>query len=315
MKLSIVVPCFNEEESLPEFWKEASAVTDKLNASTEYIFVDDGSHDETVSILKKLEIENKGKVSWLSFSRNFGKEAAIYAGLQYASGDYAVIMDADLQDPPEMIPRMLNYVTSGDWDCAAAYRVSRKGEPPVKSWFSNKFYDVSNKICEVQIRSGARDFRMMSRQMVNAILADDERCRFSKGIFPWVGFRTIWIGYENVERKAGTTKWNFTKLAKYAVDGLLAYSTVPLDAVSITGAASVPACGAALLLGAAGVLPAAPALLGAGIFMLSAQNGVQTAYLKRIYKEVKHRPIYIVREAGGFGDSHVFDFDDDWDRS
>lgn len=233
-KLSVVVPCFNEQEAVPIFYNEVKKILVTLKAEYEIIFIDDGSSDKTLEEVKELSEKDKG-VHYVSFSRNFGKEAAMYAGLKKAAGDYVVIMDVDLQDPPSLIPEMLSAVCSGEFDSAATRRTNRKGEPPVRSMFARLFYKLMRYFSDIDIVDGARDFRMMSRTMVDAVLSVSERGRFSKGIFAWVGFRTKYFEYKNVERSAGKTKWNFRKLFLYSLDGIVAFSTKPLVLASITG--------------------------------------------------------------------------------
>ena len=231
MLISLVVPCYNEEESLPIFYKEASKIAQQMGishgADFEFIFVDDGSKDHTLQIARELHRKD-ARVRYISFSRNFGKEAGIYAGLKAAKGDYVATMDADLQDPPSLLPEMLELLLSGEYDCAATRRTTRGGEPPVRSWFAKKFYQIINKLSDTEIVDGARDFRLMSRKMTDAVLSMAEYNRFSKGIFSWVGFKTKWIDYKNVERVAGTTKWNFWGLLKYSIEGIVGFSTAPL---------------------------------------------------------------------------------------
>lgn len=226
MLISLVVPCYNEEESLPIFYKEASKIAQQMGishrADFEFIFVDDGSKDRTLQIARELHRKD-ARVRYISFSRNFGKEAGIYAGLKAAKGDYVATMDADLQDPPSLLPEMLELLFSGEYDCAATRRTTRGGEPPVRSWFAKKFYQIINKLSDTEIVDGARDFRLMSRKMTDAVLSMTEYNRFSKGIFSWVGFKTKWIDYKNVERVAGTTKWNFWGLLKFRSKALWAF--------------------------------------------------------------------------------------------
>ncbi|MCI7469942.1 MAG: glycosyltransferase family 2 protein, partial [Lachnospiraceae bacterium] len=227
MLISLVVPCYNEEESLPYFYDETTKVIDSMGCDCEMIFVNDGSSDGTLDELKKLA-EKDSRVKYLSFSRNFGKESAMYAGFCNSHGDYTAVMDADLQDPPSLLPQMVEKLESGEYDSVATRRYTREGEPPVRSWFARRFYGLMNKISDTDIVDGARDFRLMTRQMVEAIVAMGEYNRFSKGIFGWVGFRTYWLPYENVERVAGQTKWSFWKLTKYAVGGIINFSQAPL---------------------------------------------------------------------------------------
>ena len=215
MKISIIVPCYNEQESIGLFYEEMCRVSDEMGNDFEYIFVNDGSADSTLEIIEALA-QNDSRVKYISFSRNFGKESAIYAGFSKATGDYVVMMDADLQDPPKLLPEMLKYIQQG-YDSVATRRVTRKGEPPIRSFFARMFYKIINKISDVDIVDGARDYRLMTAQMKDAIVSMQEYNRFSKGIFGWVGFKTKWLEYENIERVAGETKWNFWKLFLYAL--------------------------------------------------------------------------------------------------
>lgn len=233
-KLTLIVPCFNEQEALPFFYKEAISVLKNLNYEYELLFINDGSKDNTLNILKDFA-DRDACVKYISFSRNFGKEAAMYAGFCNATGDYVAIMDADMQDPPDLLPEMLKLIESGEYDSVATRRVSREGEPPIRSWFARRFYSLINKISDADIVDGARDFRLMRREMVDAIVAMGETNRFSKGIFGWIGFRTYWLPYENRERVAGTTKWNFWGLCKYAIDGIINFSEAPLSIASWFG--------------------------------------------------------------------------------
>ena len=228
--ISIIVPCYNEEEALPIFYQECSSVLSSINEAYELLFVNDGSKDGTLSILKELS-ETDACVRYLSFSRNFGTESAMFAGFCNAKGDYVAVMDADMQDPPSLLPQMLEILRTGEYDSVATRRVDRAGEPPLRSWFARQFYQLINRISDADIVDGARDFRLMRREMVDAILSMSEYNRFSKGIFGWVGFRTYWLPYENVERVAGQTKWSFWKLFKYAVDGIINFSQTPLSAM------------------------------------------------------------------------------------
>lgn len=305
--LSLVVPCYNEEESIPLFYQETQRIyaesLKSFGLALEYVFVDDGSSDGTLSVVKRLA-ETDERVHYVSFSRNFGKEAGIYAGLEAASGDYVAVMDADLQDPPALLPQMVAALEEG-YDCIATRRKNRKGEPPVRSFFARLFYRLINKMSSTQIIDGARDFRLMKRMVVDAILSDREYNRFSKGIFSWVGFRTKWIEYENVERRAGKTKWSFWKLFLYSVDGILAYTTLPLALVSVMGIilcliAFIALCFVvirALIFGD----PVAgwPSMISIIIFLGGIQLfclGLIGLYISKIYLETKKRPLYIVRE-------------------
>ena len=236
--ISIVIPCFNEEKTIPFFIQEikktSADMKKKYNVDFEYIFIDDGSSDNTANTIKEYAKTIKS-IEYIVFSRNFGKEAALYAGLKKSTGNYVAIMDVDLQDPPSMLPEMYEAVCSGEYDVAAARRITRKGEPPIRSFFARRFYKLINKISQTEIVDGARDFRLMSRKMVNSILELTEYNRFSKGIFSWVGFNTKWLEYKNIERIAGETKWSFFKLLCYSIDGIVAFSTVPLAISSLLG--------------------------------------------------------------------------------
>jgi len=229
--LSIIVPCKNEESSIAEFYAEANKF---IPPESEYIFIDDGSTDNTAEVLKELS-KNDNRVRYIILSKNFGKEAAMLAGLKKSKGDFTVIIDADLQDPPSLIPPMLEAVKNGEADCAATRRVTRKGEPIIRSFFARTFYKIMSKISDVNIVDGARDFRLMSKKYVNAILEISEKNRFSKGIFPWIGFKTKWFEFENIKRTTGETKWSFGKLFLYSLDGIVAFSVKPLAVASICG--------------------------------------------------------------------------------
>ncbi len=304
--LTVVVPCYNEEENVPffyeEFMKNESFFAEK-GIALELLYVDAGSGDGTVREVKKLR-ERDERVHLVSFSRNFGKEAAIYAGLENARGDYVVMMDADLQDPPALLPEMFSYIDEG-YDSVATRRVSRKGEPPVRSFFARMFYRLMKRISKTEIMDGARDYRLMSRQMVDAILSMGEYNRFTKGIFGWVGFRTKWMEYENVERLKGETKWNFWKLFLYSLDGICAFSTMPLMLASVLG---VFFCVVAFLMIAFIIVrklifgdPVSgwPSLVCIILMTSGVQffcTGILGQYLAKTYMEVKKRPIYLVRE-------------------
>ena len=234
--ISIVVPCYNEEAALPLFYKEITRVAGEMAPlEMEFLFVDDGSRDGTLPLLRQLAREDP-RVRFLSFSRNFGKEAAMLAGLQHARGDYTALMDADLQDPPALLPSLYRAVTAEGYDCAATCRTSRQGEPPIRSFFAKGFYQIFNRISDAGIVDGARDYRLMRRSVVEAVLSLGEYNRFSKGIFGWVGFRTKWVPYEHAARAAGTTKWSFRKLLRYALEGIVAFSTAPLSIATVLGA-------------------------------------------------------------------------------
>ena len=235
MSISIVVPCFNEQEALPFFYKEFKSLTTKMSYEDfELIFVDDGSRDKTLDTIKDIA-KNDTRIKYISFSRNFGKEAAILAGLEHSKGDYVALMDADLQDPPAILPEMYEALTVEGFDSAATRRVTRKGEPPIRSFFARMFYIIMNKISKAELVDGARDYRLMNRRFVDALLSMKEYNRFTKGLFGWVGFKTKWIEFENVERVAGETKWSFWKLLAYAIEGIVAFSTAPLVIATIIG--------------------------------------------------------------------------------
>ncbi len=309
--ISIVVPCYNEEESMPQFYREVTKVAATMNVEMEIIFVDDGSKDRTLAVARKLHELDK-RVRYISFSRNFGKEAGMLAGLKAAKGDFVAVMDADLQDPPSLLPEMYEAVTTGGFDCAATRRTTRKGEPPIRSFFARMFYRIINRISDANIVDGARDYRLMKRKMVDAVLSMEEYNRFSKGIFGWVGFKTKWIEYVNVERVAGETKWSFWKLFKYSVEGIVAFSTTPLYISSVMGfivciVAFIMACFyaiKALIFGdpAAGF----PTMVCIMLFLGGIQLigiGVLGMYLSKTYLETKHRPIFIIRETESDGEN------------
>lgn len=306
--ISIVVPAYNEEESLPYFYRAIQEETPGFlseGVSLELIFVDDGSKDGTLKVIKKLADQDP-RVKYISFSRNFGKEAAIYAGLQNSTGDYAVLMDADLQDPPKYLMEMYHIIKEDDYDSVATRRVDRKGEPPIRSFFARRFYSLMNQISDTDMVDGARDYRLMKRQMVDAVLSMSEYNRFTKGIFGWVGFRTKWLEFENVERVAGETKWSFWKLFKYSLEGITAFSTFPLTLASWLG---VFMCGVAAIAVLFIVIRAAifgdptagwPSLACIIIFIGGVQLfciGVLGQYLAKTYLETKKRPIYLTRET------------------
>ena len=309
MLISLVVPCYNEEEAMPLFYKEASRVAAQMKeshgADFEFIFVDDGSKDGTLRVARQLH-DADPRVRYVSFSRNFGKEAGIYAGLQAAKGDYVATLDADLQDPPALLPQMLDTLLTGDWDCAATRRTNRKGEPPIRSFFARMFYKIINRLSDADIVDGARDYRLMRRRMVDAILALPEYNRFSKGIFGWVGFKTKWLEYVNVERVAGETKWSFWKLFLYSLEGIVAFTTAPLALASLIGIIFCVLAFVMILFIIVRTLlfgdPTSgwPSLVCI-IFLCSGVQlfcmGVLGQYLAKTYMEVKRRPVYIVRET------------------
>jgi len=307
--LSLVIPCYNEEASLSLFYQEtvkviASLEESKVISNCEFIFVDDGSSDSTLLILQNLA-QQDSRVHYVSLSRNFGKEAAMLAGLERAVGRYVVTIDADLQDPPELIPQMLAVVASGSFDCAGTRRVTRKGEPPIRSFFARQFYRIITKLSNIEIVDGARDFRLMNRLYVDSVLSLHEQNRFSKGIFPWVGFRTKWFEYENINRVAGETKWSFWKLFMYSMDGIIAFSSKPLALASILGMVfflfsifSIIVVAVRRLIWGDPVAGWASTiviiLFCSGIQLLSI--GILGQYLAKVYTEVKQRPHYIVME-------------------
>ncbi len=305
-KISVIVPCFNEEDSLPFFYEEMNRVSKEMSeVSFEYLFIDDGSKDQTLSILKEYA-SNDERIKYISFSRNFGKEAAIYAGLKNSCGEYVVIMDADLQDPPSLLPEMYQAVSKEGYDSAATRRVSRKGEPPVRSFFARLFYKIMNRISDADIMDGARDYRLMNRKMEDAILSMCEYNRFSKGIFGWIGFDTKWIEYENVERVAGETKWSFWKLFKYSIEGITAFSVEPLQIASVFGVFfSFIALIMILVIIVRTLVFGDPTsgwpslvciiMLIGGIQLLCI--GILGQYLAKTYLETKNRPIYISKET------------------
>ncbi len=304
-KISIVVPCYNEEEVLKTFYEKITEISAKVNAEFEYIFVDDGSSDRTLEILKEYS-KKDSRVRFISFSRNFGKEAAMYAGLKESTGDYVAIMDVDLQDPPELIPEMYETLLTKEYDCVASKRKTRKGENFIISFFSKLFYKIINKLTKTEIVDGARDYRLMTRQMVNSILQVTEYNRFSKGIFSWVGFKTKWIAYDNIERAAGKTKWNFGKLFIYALDGITAFSTAPLLIATLAG---MFFCIIAFLMIVFIIIrtciygdPVAgwPSMICIVLFVSGIQLfclGIMGQYMSKEYMEIKNRPIYIVKET------------------
>ena len=309
MLLSIVVPCYNEQEALPYFYEEICRVAEEMKSSHgadfEFIFVDDGSKDKTLSIARELHKQDE-RVRYISFSRNFGKEAGILAGLEAAKGDYVAMMDADLQDPPALLPRMLDALLEEDYDCAATRRTNRKGEPPIRSFFARMFYKIINRLSDADIVDGARDYRLMRRRMVDAILALPEYNRFSKGIFGWVGFKTKWLEYVNVERVAGETKWSFWKLFLYSLEGIVAFTTAPLALASLIGIIFCVLAFVMILFIIVRTLLFGDPTSGwpsmvCIIFLCSGVQlfcmGVLGQYLAKTYMEVKHRPVYIVRET------------------
>ncbi len=304
-KISVIVSCYNEEESLPLFYKEMNKVMEEMaNNEFELVFVNDGSNDKTLDVIKSLR-EKDTRIRYVSFSRNFGKEAAMLAGLDYATGDYITLMDADLQDPPRLLPAMLEYINDG-YDCVGTRRVTRKGEPPIRSFFARMFYKLINKLSKVEMVDGARDYRLMTRQMVDAITSTREYNRYSKGLWSFVGFKTKWLEFENVERIAGETKWSFWKLFKYAIEGIVAFSTVPLTMAAFLG---ILFCLIAFIMILVIIFKTVmwgdpvggwPSLACIIIFVSGIQlffMGIFGEYLAKTYLETKKRPIYIVKET------------------
>ncbi|MCQ2465681.1 MAG: glycosyltransferase family 2 protein [Oscillospiraceae bacterium] len=308
--LSIVVPCYNEQEVLPLFYDKITEVmagmkTDYPELDYEVVFINDGSRDKTLEGLRKYAALDS-RIRYISFSRNFGKEAGMLAGLKASKGDYVVVMDADLQHPPEFLPEMYGYVRSGEYDCATTRRVDRDGESKVRSWFARKFYRIMNKISQTEIVDGAQDFRFMTRQMVDSILSMPEYNRFSKGIFSWVGYRTRYIEIKNVERAAGTTAWSFWGLFKYSLEGIVAFSTAPLAIASLLGIVS---CALAVVFAVVTIVMKLISdkdpsgyptivcliLLFGGLQLFT--TGILGQYLAKTYMECKRRPVYLVQET------------------
>lgn len=304
--ITLIIPCYNEQESLPILYSELVRVSEEMREqSFEFLFVNDSSRDNTLEVLRKLADQDE-RVKYISFSRNFGKESAMYAGLENARGDYVAFMDADMQDPPSLLPEMYRAVTEEEYDSAATRRVTRKGEPPIRSFFARAFYKFMNKISEADIVDGARDFRLMNRKFVDALLQMKEYNRFSKGLFGWVGYKTKWIEFENVERVAGETKWSFWSLFKYSIEGILAFTTAPLVMASVLG---VILCFLAFVFivfiivrkicfdnsvdGWASMVCIISLLGGLQLFAI----GVVGQYLAKLYLEVKKRPIYLIGET------------------
>jgi len=303
--LSLVVPCYNEEKGLSQFNADTVKICESINKSFEIIFIDDGSKDTTLNILRQLASDDT-RVHYFSFSRNFGKEAAMLAGLQAARGTYTAVLDADGQDPPELIPKMLETVESGEYDCAGTRRTNRKGEPPVRSFFAKRFYKIMRKYTDIDVVDGARDFRLMNRRYMDALLSLPERNRFSKGIFPWIGFNTKWFEHENIARTAGKTKWSFWKLVMYSLDGITAFSSKPVAIVSVLGIIFfIIALAAIIFIIIRKILYGDPVagwasticiiLFCSGIQLFTI--GILGQYIAKTYTEAKQRPHYIIREA------------------
>ena len=305
-KITVAVPCYNEEPVLDLFYSAITAVAKEFPGTEfDFLFIDDGSRDNTLGKVQSFA-QKDSRVKYISFSRNFGKEAGIYAGLENATGDYVVIMDADLQDPPSLLPEMLEKLESGEYDSVATRRVSRDGEPPIRSFFARKFYQLINKISDADIVDGARDFRLMKRSMVDAIVSMSEYNRFSKGIFGWIGFKTLWLPYKNIERVAGETKWNFWKLFKYAISGIINFSQAPLTIASWFGTSMTGVSFLALIVivlrklifddpvdGWASIICVIIFIGGLQLFCL----GIMGQYIAKTYMEVKNRPHYIIAES------------------
>ena len=304
-KLSIIVPCFNEQDSIDIFYKESINFISDLKVLYEIIFIDDGSRDNTLEKIKNLS-EIDDNVKYISFSRNFGKEAALYAGLKKSTGDYVVVMDVDLQDPPNLLPKMLDIIQNEDYDIVGTRRVSRKGEPVIRSFFARLFYKFINTVSDIKLVDGARDYRLMTRQVTDSILELDEYNRFSKGLFTWVGFKTYWIEYENIERAVGETSWSFWGLLKYSIEAIVSFSTVPLSLSTFFGVLfSLVSFVAILFIIIKNLLYSNPVpgwpstvcliLFVSGIQLISI--GILGKYLEKTYIETKNRPIFIIKET------------------
>ncbi len=307
-KISLIIPCYNEEKCINSLYDRLKIIFDDMKSEfsvdAEFIFVDDGSSDNTLQLVKQLA-EKDDRINYISFSKNFGKEAAIYAGLENASGDYAALIDADLQDPPEMLKQMYEILQTQEYDCVAARRTTRKGEPIIRSWFARRFYRLMKKYTNVDIPDGARDFRLMTRQMLNSVLELSERNRFTKGIFAWVGYRTKWLEFENTERTEGKSKWSFFKLTLYAIDGIIAFCTFPLLISVIIGLIFCILAFLFIILVIVRKLAFGDPVAGWAsqvcimLFIAGLQlfcTGILGLYISKIYSESKARPIYIARE-------------------
>lgn len=304
-KISVIIPSYNEEEAIPFFYDEIDRVSKSMKVNFEFIFVNDGSRDKTLNIVKELAKKDK-RVKFINFSRNFGKEAAMFAGLEMSSGDYVTIMDADLQDPPSLLPNMLSLIEDEGYDCVGTRRVTRKGEPPIRSFFARMFYKIINKMSKVEMVDGARDYRLMTRQMVDSIISMKEYNRYSKGLFSFVGFNTKWLEYENIKRVAGETKWSFFKLFAYALEGIVAFTTAPLAIASIAGLLFCLVAFVIIIIIIIKTLafgdPTSgwPSMVCIIFFVSGIQLfclGIIGSYLSKTYLETKKRPIYIVKET------------------
>lgn len=303
--ISIIIPCFNEEEAIPLYFSEMEQLRENISRNFEYIFINDGSNDGTLETLRELASEYN-YVRYISFSRNFGKEAALYAGLQASKGEFVTVMDVDLQDPPELLPQMIRMIETTDIDCVGTRRSNRAGEPPIRSFFARKFYQIINKISDTEMVDGARDYRLMTRQMVNSILELTEYNRFSKGLFSWVGYKTRYISFENRERSAGETSWSFWKLFNYSIDGIVNFSDAPLNIASFLGAFSCLASGVAMILIIIRALifgdatSGWPSMVSIFLFIGGIQLlclGIIGKYLGKIFLETKKRPTFIIKET------------------
>ena len=304
--ITVIVPCYNEEQALPYFYKEIIKISKEMSSiDFEYLFVNDGSKDKTLDIVRDLS-KKDDRVRFISFSRNFGKEAAMMAGLEYSNGDYVTVMDADLQDPPSLLPKMYDLIKNEGYDCVGTRRVSRKGEPPIRSFFARSFYKIINKMSKIEMVDGARDYRLMTRQMVDAILSLKEYNRYSKGLFSFVGFNTKWLEYENTERVAGETKWSFWKLVKYAIEGIVAFTTLPLAIATFIGLLFFMLSFIFIIIILFKTIifgdPVSgwPSLACIILFVSGVQLfclGIIGQYLSKTYLEIKRRPIYIVKET------------------
>ena len=304
-KIDLVVPCYNEEESIPLFYEEIKKVRKDINVNIEIIFVNDGSKDNSLNVMKELSKRDK-QVKYISFSRNFGKEAAMLAGLEASTGDYVTIMDVDLQDPPSLLPEMVRLIEEEGYDIVGTRRFTRKGEPPIRSFFARRFYKMINRMSKVEMVDGARDYRLMTRQVVNSILELKEYNRYSKGLFSYVGFNTKWLEYENVKRVAGETKWSFWKLFIYAIEGIVAFTTVPLTIAAIIG---ILFCFIAFVMIIFIIVKtlvygdptsgwpsmACIVFLVSGVQLLCI--GIIGEYIAKMYLEVKNRPVYVIKES------------------
>ncbi len=305
-KITVIVPCYNEEEALHYYYQEMARVMTLMNTyDFELLFINDGSRDQTLDMIKELANNDK-RIKYISFSRNFGKEAAMYAGFENSTGDYVCLMDADLQDPPKLLPEMVKAIEEEGYDSAATRRVTRKGEPPIRSFFARMFYKIMNKISDTELMDGARDYRLMTRQFVNSLLDMKEYNRFSKGLFGWVGYKTKWIEFENVERVAGETKWSFWKLLVYAVDGAVAFSTAPLAIASVLGMLMLLVSFIFIVFIIIRTLIFGDPVSGwpSLVCIITLIGGIQIfcvgilgEYLSKVYLETKRRPIYIVKDT------------------